>query len=156
MKKIICLCLSAFLFGCGDPVTTTVKYTPYGKYNTQADASRAKKMIALLTESCPTLFKTASKDIQEATATFHEAYPYQTDEYGWNEQLEVKVKLKNDLKYILPRYKAWGHTLSFYVGTGKKSGVITDKQKTQMICDWEVSKNGDNMFHSIQKLETLK
>lgn len=153
MKKFACLCLSVFLFGCGEkPTVADVKYMPYGKYDNPTDAVRAEKQVALLADACPALFETAAKDIQTATASFQEAYPYQTDEYGWKEQLEVTVKLKNDLKRIPAGYKAWGHTLSFYVGTGAKSGVITDKQKTQMICGWEVSKSGENMFHSIKGL----
>lgn len=149
MKKFACLCLCVFLFGCGEePTVADVKYMPYGKYDNPTDAARAKKQVALLADACPALFKTAAKDIQTATASFQEAYPYQTDEYGWEEQLEIDVELKN----IPGSKRAWGQKLFFFIGSGKKTGIITNKRVTQEICGWEVSKNGDNMFHSIQGL----
>lgn len=95
----------------------------------------------------------AASDIKEATAFFQEAYPYQTDGYGWKEQLEVSVKLKNDLKNISSNYRAWGQTLSFYMGSGKQSGIITDKTVTQKICGWEVSKDGSNMFYPTEGID---
>ena len=78
MKKFACLCLSVFLFGCGEePTVADVKYMPYGKYDNPTDAARAEKQVALLADACPALFKTAAKDMQTATASFQEAYPYQ-------------------------------------------------------------------------------
>lgn len=148
MKKFACLCLCVFLFGCGEDSVADVKYMPYGKYDNPTDAARAEKQVALLADACPALFKTAAKDIQTATASFQEAYPYQTDEYGWEEQLEVDVELKN----IPGSKRAWGQKLFFFIGSGKKTGIITNKRVTQEICGWEVSRNGDNMFHSIKGL----
>ncbi len=148
MKKFACLCLCVFLFGCGEDSVADVKYMPYGKYDNPTDAARAEKQVALLADACPALFKTAAKDIQTATASFQEAYPYQTDEYGWEEQLEVDVELKN----IPGSKRAWGQKLFFFIGSGKKTGIITNKRVTQEICGWEVSKNGAHMFYSIQGL----
>ena len=148
MKKFACLCLCVFLFGCGEDSVADVKYMPYGKYDNPTDAARAEKQVALLADACPALFKTAAKDIQIATASFQEAYPYQTDEYGWEEQLEVDVELKN----IPGSKRAWGQKLFFFIGSGKKTGIITNKRVTQEICGWEVSKNGAHMFYSIQGL----
>ncbi len=148
MKKFACLCLCVFLFGCGEDSVADVKYMPYGKYDNPTDAARAEKQVALLADACPALFKTAAKDIQTATASFQEAYPYQTDDYGWEEQLEVDVELKN----IPGSKRAWGQKLFFFIGSGKKTGIITNKRVTQEICGWEVSKNGAHMFYSIQGL----
>ncbi len=155
MKKLFYLCLCAVLCGCGsDPAPDVdIKYAPNGEHNNPAHIEKVEKALNVLKESCPALFKTAASDIKEARAYFQTAYPYQTDDYGWKDQLEVSVKLKNDLKNISGNYRAWGQTLSFYMGSGKQSGIITDKRVTQEICGWEVSKDGANMFYPTEGID---
>lgn len=153
MKKLFYLCVCAVLCGCGSAPTVDIKYVPNGEYNNPAHIEKVEKALNVLKESCPALFKRAASDIKEATASFQTAYPYQTDDYGWKKQLEVNVKLKNDLKNIPSNYRAWGQTLSFYMGSGKQSGIITDKRVTQEICGWEVSKDGANMFYPAEGID---
>lgn len=151
MKKLFYLCFCAVLCGCGSEPAPTVdiKYVPDGEYNNPAHIEKVEKALNLLKESCPALFKRAASDIKEAKAFFQEAYPYQTDDYGWKEQLEIDVELKN----IPGSKRAWGQRLFFFMGNGKKSGIITNKRVTQEICGWEVSKDGANMFFPTEGID---
>lgn len=113
--------------------------------------------LDILKSNCPALFDKAATDIEEAKAfSYKTEYTYFIDAYGWDNLIEVNVQLKNDLNNIPSVYRANGHTLNFYLGSGLQTGIVTDKTQTQRICGWEVSPNGDNMIHITSELNILK
>ena len=115
-----------------------------------------KQSARVLRNNCKVLFFAAVDDVVKASSFHSEAYPYMTEKYGWTDMIVVNVQLKDRLKSISPQYHADGHLLTFYLGSGTKSGVITDKRQAQQICGWEESGDGSSMFHEIPELNVLK
>lgn len=113
------------------------------------DLVKIKTSFKLLRQACPNLFLKSGDDVKSADAWSSVAMPYQTEQKGWQNIIEVKIVLKDQLKTISKSYNANGHTLYYYIGQG---GVYTDKRLAQQICGWPVSENGDAMFKEIKEM----
>lgn len=136
----------------------TINYRPGINENlTPEYISKIEMALNILKNKCPNLFVNALGDVESAQAwTYPTEGTYKADEYGWKEDIEVTIKLKDNLNFIPSSYLANGHNLFFYLGAGKLTGIVTDKEVTQKICGWEVSPNGSNMFEAVPALEILK
>ncbi len=155
MKKALTLFILLIMTGCDNTPTQTLNITT--STSTEFTTEQMTQALDVLKNNCPALFNNAIPDIEEAKAySYKTEYTYFKDAYGWDKLLEVNVKLSNDTKYIPNSYRAWGHTLNFYLGSGRQTGIVTDKRQTQQICGWEVSPNGDNMIHIVSELNVLK
>lgn len=131
--------------------TFPIDYTPSQQElsSPDFDLSKIKDKMNLLRNACSKVFWYSSIDVDSAKAFTSQAMPYQTEQKGGKNMIEVHVKLKNQLQMIPNGFNASGHTLFFHLGNG---GIFTDKRLTQQLCGWEVSKDGSSMFKEVEGL----
>jgi hypothetical protein len=82
---------------------------------------------------------------------------YKTVDYGWEKQIEINITIpENYNKY--PTDMA-GQTLYYYIGNGKRPGIVTGKWQAKMLCGSRyvtADKNSDDILIPVENVSFLK
>lgn len=114
---------------------------------------QAEKALVAFIKSCDALTKTHWEDVQEARAVAQEEYAsYRTRGYGWNQHVEVAVRF-NKVAKTLP--EGSDRTLTYFVGGGKKPGIIAQSQLAQTLCGMKPDPKGADVFKPVAEMAVL-
>ena len=110
------------------------------------DRPMGEKAFKVLVANSGPLFKEYSGDIESIMINvetldckdWKEIGPgdFRCTEYGWVTKVIVKVRIKDRPQYIPIKYRAFGHTLTYEIGGGKRPGILTLKSQEQVVCGW--------------------
>lgn len=128
-------------------------------FETSPAFTRAQMEAALaqLKTSCAPLFTDYADDVEWIKVmgeTDDCNYPgsHRCDEYGWDRTVEINVKIVDDRKVIPVDYRARGHTLFYWLGTGRRPGIMSLKDQSKFVCEWSHIPDSSNYFVSVPKL----
>jgi hypothetical protein len=108
--------------------------------NGYADDAIEKQATQMLLSACPRLAATqAASEISSLVATRKAVESLDEQNMGWQEIVQVTVKLTSPVKSLPHDFYASGQTCQYDVGHG---GVITAKSSCKKICDLDVSSKG--------------
>lgn len=113
----------------GEPAKVVLTDVPAGLEQVARQAVRAFE------DACPLLFEYwADVEAAEGRINTPVVAPYREDRFGWRREVELRVRIKADPALIPDRYRAWGHTLHYYLGAGHQPGVVAAKAQSQRLC----------------------
>lgn len=166
MKKsiigVVLAILPVMSYALDEIKLTLNKTTPvvYSKYLNSHNRSVASQAIKIFFENCPALLDKHLSDIEQITLydgfekSKHGCMDYRCKEYGWEKEIHMEVKIKNDIKtfhddliYIR------GHTLHFWLGGPQNSGITIPKFPE--VCGVKRNENGEFVYMPIPALGAL-
>lgn len=129
------LIIGGLLYSCADEKAKTkpVISPVYSTSLNPDDRIIAEKAFNVFCEECQPLMGKYSEDIESIVISCHDIFSdgrcldYRCDEYGWEKQIYLKIKLKDKQSVIPNELRSWGHTLHFYLGGPKNPGITTTK-----------------------------
>lgn len=134
----------------------------YSKNLNQNELVIAKKAFEVFCQTCHLLTGKYAEDVEtvEVSHGFNRTkngscMDYRCDDYGWDRQIYIKVKIKDRTK-IIPDFRGGpsGHTLHFYLGGPKNPGITTTKFPE--FCGVQKPSNGNDTFISVPSLSFIK
>lgn len=148
------LLLSALvLTSCSEPTKQSQADVIINSKLPQKEKQITKKAVDAFFAACPQLREYWS-DVKSAQADIHQPSAfYRSEQYGWRKEIKLKVVLKNDTKKIPNEYRAWGHTLYYFMGGGKQPGYVATKPQAQQVCGLQPSDS--DTFRSVAALAFL-
>lgn len=94
----------------------------------------ANQALGLFSKNCLPLMKEHTKDIESITLidgahkSDYGCMDYRCDDYGWEKELRLKVKIKDTIStFRNDMVRIRGHTLHFWLGGPLNPGVTTSK-----------------------------
>lgn len=78
----------------------------------------------------PNAIESAEISIRRFEKSKHESYAQ--EELGWYTEVELSIKIKNDAKLPTELRMVPGHTLHYFIGGGKKPGILMIKDVTAL------------------------
>lgn len=136
-----CICIM-MICGCSDhsrPVSARPVSPIYDPTLKTEEVEMAKKAFTIFCQTCQPLMGKYASDIEriEITRGFDRlevdipggdgCLDYRCDEYGWDKQIYIKVKIKDRTEVIPTEVRAFGHTMHFFLGGPKNPGITTNK-----------------------------
>jgi len=79
---------------------------------------------------------------------------YRCRDYGWDKQIYIQVKLKDNTSVIPTELRAWSHTLHFYLGGPQNPGITISK--IPELCGRTHSANRKDVYIAEPKLSFIK
>lgn len=121
------------------------------------DEQIIKQILNSFTERAVPLLKKYPNCVESATAVIcqwnlNDKYLiYRQEEYGWGIEIEVSIKIKDDVTVRDGKYLLSGHTLWYYLGGGKRPGIDCLKSESAIFVGVDSSriKDGENTFISV-------
>ena len=94
-----------------------------------------EKAIKQIFKACPG-FNKYWGDVESARVEVWKGnnWDYRRKEFGWKNYLMLRIKVKNNTKFIPNQYRVFGHTLQYDVGGGNHSSILTKKTQGQYFC----------------------
>ena len=161
---MVAVVASFTLAACGDQ-KGTINLAPSPVYDPSlapAELATAKKAYAIFTQVAQPLMGEYSGDIEsvevskgfERAGTTDDAYlDYRCRDYGWNKQIYIKVKIKDETKYIHDDIGAWGHTEHYYLGGPSNPGITLSKHP--QLCGKADLPDGQEVFMAAKSLSFI-
>lgn len=106
----------------------------------EPDRSMAVKAIEALAAACPRLrdawpdFTKAEADIEPASMSESRGA---AGARGWGRTVLLQVTVDGQARHFPADIRAWGHTLQFVMGGGRKPGIYVMKDQAGWICGME-------------------
>jgi len=155
MKKLLIITLLVgigIFMGCS---SEQVVVNPlYDKNLNQNELATAKKVFEVFCQTCQPLMGEYAGDI-ETIEISQGIGGYSIDNYKWDRQIYIKVKIKDRTNLIpVSMGGPFGHTLHFYLGGPKNPGITTTK--FPQLCGVQKPSNGDVSFISVPSLSFIK
>ncbi|MEN6423011.1 MAG: hypothetical protein ABFD76_13800 [Smithella sp.] len=147
------------IFSCGSDSTPNFKPI-YDKSLSSSDRIIAENAFAVFCDKCQPLMSKYSNDIEsiQVEKGFDRGpdgcLDYRCREYGWDKQIYIKIKIKNDPSKIPGSIKARGHFLHFYLGGPKNSGYTVGKFPE--LCGARKTNNDYDVYVPEPKLALIK
>lgn len=114
---------------------------------------QAEKALVTFIKSCDALTKTHWEDVREARAVAQDEYAdYRLKDYGWKRHVEVTV-IFNKVVKTLP--EGSDRILVYFVGAGKKPGIIAQSGAAADLCGMKPHPKGDDVFKPVAELAAL-
>ena len=137
MWRALMLAAVVLAFPAGAAMAETL---PTQWHVTDAMRPGAERDYELLKDQCPDLFNRYAGDVESvevhAPATYRPANVPAT---------YIQVRIADDARLIPATYRAWGHTLHYYV---RDSGVSVQKDQSWQVCGWPaVAPAGHDAFY---------
>ena len=91
----------------------------------------------------PNAIESAEISIRRFEKSKYESYAQ--EELGWYTEVELSIKIKNDAKLPTELRMVPGHTLHYFIGGGKKPGILMIKDVTALflgIPESQINSNG--------------
>ena len=95
---------------------------------TDAVRPGAERDYALLKDRCRDLFSRYAGDVESVEVHAPATYRPANDPATY-----IRVRIADDARLIPATYRAWGHTLHYYV---RDAGVSTQKDQSRQVCGW--------------------
>lgn len=116
----------------------------------------AVKAVQAFLAACSPLADKYWSDVVSAKAKAYETYAsYRVRDYGWPVEIEVEIQLKENPSSIPDTFQAWGHRVSYFIGGGKKPGIIAQKRQAQALCGMVPDPNGKDVFKSVPGMTVI-
>lgn len=100
----------------------------------QTQLEMAKKAYAVFCDVCKPLMSQYTDDIEsikiekrDVRVKGYGCMDYRCRDYGWDFEYEMQVKIKDDTSVIPGEFRAWGHTLYFFLGGPQNPGITISK-----------------------------
>jgi hypothetical protein len=134
--------------------TPELKYSLERKSDAVSDEV-VKDVVRIFQENCKPLMDKYHRDIEHVSVTVYRQYPgdFVYDTYGWENQIEISVKIAEDPSRIPSSYEAGGHTLHFVMGGGAHPGFFTFKRPA--LCGLQEVSPKKNVFSSVPELSII-
>lgn len=114
---------------------------------------QAEKALVAFIKSCDPLTKAHWEDVQQAKAVAQEEYAeYRTKSYGWKNHVEVTV-IFNKVVKTLP--DGSDRALVYFVGAGKKPGIIAQSEAAASLCGMKPDPKGADVFKPVAEMAVL-
>ena len=166
-KKIIIIGVTVFmlaaigsLFDSGQSKQNKKVSVLYSEYLNPYNRSIAPQAIEIFFENCPPLQNKHLSDIEQITLNDgfeknkYGCMDYRCEEYGWEKEIHMEVKIKNDIKtFHNEMIYIRGHTLHFWLGGPQNSGITTSKFPE--VCGLKRNKNGDSVYIPVPAIGAL-
>jgi len=161
---MITVVASFALAACGEQ-QAAMNLAPSPVYDpalTPAELATAKKAYAIFSQVAQPLMGEYAGDIEsievskgfERTGTTDDAYvDYRCRDYGWNKQIYIKVKIKDETKSVPDDIGAWGHTEHYYLGGPTNPGITLSKHP--QLCGKADLPNGEEVFMAVEGLNFI-
>lgn len=157
MKRI----LAAAAFCCAHCVVAQAD-TPLIKFSytdNSVSEAEAKRAVEIFINNCSPLNRFLG-DFSEIDVQVRKEIAEYRLEMGWKTEIHIRMTVPDDPKFV-PRYDPRthvisGHTLHYYVGGGKKPGIIGAKRSSQMLCGLPIDQGGSVTFKSVSELSSLQ
>lgn len=100
------------------------------------DTQKLKELLVAFQIACkgwtkyPEAIETAEITVRKFEKSKYESYTQ--EELGWYTEVELSIKIKNDAKLPTDLRMVPGHTLHYFIGGGKKPGLIMIKDVTAL------------------------
>ena len=100
------------------------------------DTQKLKELLVAFQIACkgwtkyPEAIETAEITVRKFEKSKYESY--KQEELGWYTEVELSIKIKNDAKLPTDLRMVPGHTLHYFIGGGKKPGLIMIKDVTAL------------------------
>jgi len=107
-----------------------------------------------LFQNCPDLWS-YWPDVASAKVEIETSFGARKEQLGWKNELHYQVKIKQETKAIPAKFRAWGHTLHYYLGAGKDPGIVIQKRESQLVCGIQPKSDGIDLFISVPELSFL-
>lgn len=129
------------------------------------ELAMAQKAFPIFCQTCQPLMGKYAADIEriEISRGFDrlegEGLPnngcmdYRCEEYGWDKQICIKVKIKDRTEVIPKEVRAFGHTLHFYLGGPVNPGITT--AKFPELCGVQSSGDGVDVYIRVPGLSLI-
>jgi hypothetical protein len=149
---IIAVVLSVAAHGAAMAGTTVQVSTKTPKISEQVAVKAVQEFVA----ACRPLTDKYWVDVVSATAVAEdEIASYRERDYGWSSHVEVVVQISNNPSAIPNDVNAWGHRLYYYLGGGKRPGIIAQKRQSQALCGMTPDAGGKDVFKAVPGLSVL-
>lgn len=115
-----------------------------------SEKSEATWAFDALKAHCQSLFTNYKNDIEKIEADITKIdngwceHDYLCAEYGWKNQIWLRVKLKNSTTRIPVSFRAQGHTLHYILSTTGVAAILSKKPQSQLVCDWQPNLDGSD------------
>lgn len=130
------------------------------------EMAMAQKAFPIFCQTCQPLMGEYAADIEWIEITHGidrlegEGLPnngcmdYRCDDYGWDKEIYIKVKIKDRTEVIPKEVRAFGHTLHFYLGGPVNPGITTTKFPE--LCGVQSNITGSDTYISVPSLSFIK
>ncbi len=146
MKFLMIIFALAFSFSvtAATDGLATIKMDDTSEHN----QSIVKEAISHLLKACPG-FNTYWEDVESAKLEIWKGkdWDYRRKDFGWKNYLVLEIIIKRDTKIIPRKYQVSGHTLTYYIGGGNRSSILTKKIQSQYFCGgFQLNDNSADAF----------
>ncbi len=108
----------------------------------------------VLLEKYPNCIESANVIIRKYR---EDLYLYRQEEYGWTTELDVEIKIKDNMNIKVGKYLLDGQTLHYFIGGGIHPGVEILKSESAIFIGIEEDKikDGINLFIPVPEYEII-
>jgi hypothetical protein len=79
---------------------------------------------------------------------------YRAERYGWKKQILIEMYVKRDYNTVPPDMA--GQTLFYYIGAGKKPGIVINKWQAMQLCGLNQTNIGEDVHIPIDDVSFIK
>lgn len=79
---------------------------------------------------------------------------YRCDDYGWDKELYIKIKIKDRTEVIPTEARDFGHTMHFYLGGPMNPGITTNK--IPELCGVPSHDDGSDVYIPVPSLSFIR
>lgn len=120
------------------------------------DAELVERAVKVFARACPDLFGRFSRDVEKIEAIVYDQplAIYLAEQYGWERNVALRVKLSDEVETIPSSWRASGHTLHYELGAGREPGIRSQKEQSQLACGFPPDSERD-VFTPVPELAFL-
>jgi hypothetical protein len=156
MMRRLSLILFLFLIGCDNPPDKPIEIKVEGQF-TSLEAVAIRQTVAAFQKTCRALFSDYRADVTSARLKVSQqpAAFYRTQRYGWGPEIQIEIRIADDAKRIPTRFRASGHTLTYYLGGGRRPGMVMQKAQSEQVCGVKDVRESSDVFVSVPGLAVV-
>lgn len=133
--------LTLQLQGCGPSATAAAPAATYAAHLSMEHRAAADRALAIFRDRCPNLFGRYAGDIESlhldvlpltdaSGAPLHS----QSEDFGWPLKVQLVAKVRSETANLPAGWRAWGHSLYYDMGAGRRPGIDVGKRAAALIC----------------------